>query len=72
MRSLRELDELKATEWTAEETLYHLTDTFERAARRDPDLMERYVVMLADAESDADKLSIMRRGLRETINQRYK
>jgi hypothetical protein len=71
MRSLRELDELPVACWTAEETLAHITATFDQAAREHPEIMERYSVMLADADEDVDKLAIMRRGLRETLARRW-
>lgn len=47
--------------------LASLKSVFDSAARSHPDLMERYVCMLADAPSIDDQIDIMRRGLRETI-----
>lgn len=49
----------------------HLASTFASAEREFPDLMEKYVVLLVDAETSTDRIAIMRRGLRETICARY-
>lgn len=70
MRLLSELDKLPISEWTEEEAAAHLAATFDTAAREFPDLMEPYVILLADAD-DATKVQIMRRGLRETVRSRY-
>jgi hypothetical protein len=51
--------------------LHHITQTFEEAERAHPDLMEPYSTRLADAQSNEEKLSIMRCWLRETIRRRY-
>lgn len=48
----------------------HLTETFDRAVRMHPDLMERYVTRLGDARDQAEQTEIMRCGLRETISER--
>jgi hypothetical protein len=61
--------DLPTSEWTDAEAFDHLNGTFDRACRAWPDLMEPYVVDLADAPEDQHK-EIMRRGLRETINYR--
>lgn len=61
---------LPTAEWTLEEARDHLEDTFERSAKEWPDLMEPYVVMLADANPDMGT-EIMRQGLRETVLRRY-
>lgn len=71
MRTVAELDEIPVLEWTSEEGFAHLTATFDEAARAFPGLLERYVIMLADASEDGEKIDIMRRGLRETIKARY-
>lgn len=57
--------------WTPEMVKAHLSETFTLVGRQFPSLLERYEIMLADADSDADRVEIMRRGLRETINARY-
>lgn len=66
-----ELEDIPVREWTAEEGLAHITGTFDEAARAFPALFEPYVILLADAEDDAAKMNIMRRGLRETIKARH-
>lgn len=50
----------------------HLSQTFEAAEKAHPDLMEPYTVLLSQAtENAAERMEIMRRGLRETIRRRY-
>jgi hypothetical protein len=49
----------------------HLAQTFAAAERSHPDLMEPYSVLLAEAEDATARVAIMRRGLRETIRQRF-
>jgi hypothetical protein len=71
VRSLAELDQLPVTQWTAEEGLAHLTHTFDLAARDHEALMEPYTILLGDAADDEERTRIMRRGLRETLDQRY-
>lgn len=51
--------------------LAHITGTFEVAEKAHHDLMEPYSTLLGEAQDPAEKLSIMRRGLRETIAKRY-
>lgn len=51
--------------------LAHIRTTFDGACRAHPDLMERYVILLSDAETAEEQLVVMRRALRETIKQRY-
>jgi hypothetical protein len=72
VRPLAVLDALPVSLWSAEETLAHLTATFDQAVREHPELLEQYVVMLADADEAVDKLAIMRRGLRETVAERFR
>ena len=49
----------------------HLSQTFEAAEKAHPDLMEPYSVLLGEAREDAaERMEIMRRGLRETIKRR--
>lgn len=50
--------------------LKHITETFEAAEKAHHDLMEPYAIRLAEAETNEEKIDIMRRGLRETIRQR--
>ena len=56
--------------WTPEEALHHLTGTFNLNVKQFPDIMEPYVVMLADAP-ESEHMEIMRSALRNTIKQRY-
>ena len=44
---------------------------FDQACRQHPDLMESHVILLADANGEAEEESIMRRALRETIRKRH-
>lgn len=48
----------------------HLKTTFDLAAKHHPDLMEPYVILLADAVTSDEQDSVMRQGLRETIRKR--
>ena len=48
-----------------------LKTTFAGAERRHPDLMEPYATRLGEADTDADRMEIMRTGLRETFRARY-
>lgn len=60
-------EDLPTSEWTDDEAMHHLNGTFDRACRGWPDLMEPYVIELADSDNATD---VMRRGLRETIKGR--
>lgn len=60
-----------ASVWTSEAIHAHLTETFLLVAKQFPDLLEPYQILLGDAANDADRVEIMRRGLRETIAMRY-
>lgn len=70
-RMTRDLDELDVKEWTAEEGRDHLADTFARASRYHQDLMEPYAIALCECISDADRMEVMRDGLRSTFALRY-
>lgn len=59
--------DLPTSDWTDEEAMHHLNGTFDRACRSWPDLMESYVIELADSDNPK---GVMRRGLRETIGRR--
>lgn len=61
-------EDLPPSQWTDEEAMRHLTETFDRACRAHPDVMEPYVVLLAD---ECDRKAVMRQGLRETIAKRF-
>lgn len=71
MRTPAELDDIPVLEWTAEEGIAHLAATFDEAARTFQALFEPYQILLGDAPDEADRVDIMRRGLRETIKARY-
>lgn len=71
MRSMAQLDQLSVSEWTEDEGFAHLSATFEAAERAFPEIMEPHSVRLADAVDRADKIAIMRRGLRSTLDQRF-
>jgi hypothetical protein len=59
--------DLPPAQWMDEEAMNHLNGTFDRACRSWPDLMEPYVIELADSDNAKE---VMRRGLRETIGRR--
>lgn len=59
------------TKWTPEAMKAHLTETFTLVGKQFPSLLEPYEILLADANDDAARVEIMRRGLRETIAKRY-
>lgn len=60
-----------ASVWTPEAIYAHLSETFTLVGKQFPSLLEPYEILLADAHDDAARVEIMRRGLRETIRQRY-
>jgi hypothetical protein len=64
--------DLSPSLWTPEEANYHLKLTFNSSVEMWPDIMEPYVVMLADCSSPEEKVEIMRRGLRETVKERFR
>lgn len=57
--------------WTVDEAFHHLQGTFNHAVKEWPDVMESYVVMLADATDQTERTRIMRNALRETVKARY-
>lgn len=59
------------TKWTPEAVMAHLTETFTLVGKQFPCLLEPYQILLGDAHDDAARVEIMRRGLRETIAERY-
>jgi hypothetical protein len=59
------------TSWSPETKRAHLVETFNLVAKQFPDLLEPYQILLGDAETEVDRIEIMRRGLRETIAKRY-
>lgn len=71
MRTMAELDHMPAGEWSEEEAIAHLTVTFNEVNSEFPDLLEPYIVLLVDADTDRARAQIMRRGLRETFKKRH-
>lgn len=63
-------EQLQPASWTFEEGLHHVTATFDRAVSYWPDVMEPYVILLAEADDDWDRKRTMQRALRETISAR--
>lgn len=66
----RDLGQIPLEQWTDEEVLRHLAETFDLNCRAFPDIMEPYLVALADEISADEQSTIMQRGLRETIGRR--
>jgi len=66
-----DFESLQLSEWTDDEVFVHLKKTFDLAVGAHQDVMEPYVTMLVETEDRDAQLSIMRTGLRSTINQRY-
>lgn len=64
-------EDLPVAEWTDAEAYDHLSGTFDHACRAWPDIMERWMILLADALPQ-DRKELMRAALRETINERGK
>jgi len=64
-------ESLPVAQWTADEALFHISLTFNRAVDERPDLMEPYLVRLAEASTDGERKEIMRAGLRETVMLRF-
>lgn len=56
--------------WTPEEAAHHLAGTFDTACKIWPDIMEPYVVRMAEADEEM-KIEIIRHGLRDTVKTRF-
>jgi hypothetical protein len=52
-------------------TCPYLKAAFEHAEKHHTDVMEPYSTRLADADSDSERMEIMRAGLRKTVSVRY-
>lgn len=65
------LDTMKVDEWTKAEAHWHLVQTFNTACKWHPDLMEPYMIQLAEAIGEERQMEVMRQGLRSTFNERY-
>jgi hypothetical protein len=63
--------DLQPSEWTKAEAYHHNSSVFDDAVAKHPDLMERYVIMLGDADDRDEQMRVMWRGLRETFRQRH-
>jgi len=63
-------EELPVSEWTDDEAMHHLTGTFDRTCCMWPEVMEPYVVQIAELPAEGHK-ELMRRALRETVTSRY-
>lgn len=59
------------SQWTPAEAFQHLQQTFNHAAKHWPDVMERYIVLLAEELDQSQQTQIMRMALRDTVAQRY-
>ena len=66
----RNYESMPTALWNEHEARDHLTKTFDLACKSWPDVMEPYVVQLADAGDD-QIVEIMRNALRSTINDRF-
>jgi hypothetical protein len=73
MRSIAELDSIPIHQWTEEESYWHCRSVFDHAAKMFPELMEPYVILLGELSEQnwQTEKSIMWRGLRETLKQRF-
>lgn len=56
---------------TEAEAFEHLSETFDMACRNFPDVMEPYVVRMADITDRSEQKELMRAGLRETFCKRF-
>ena len=65
-----ELHLLPTNEWTREEVVIHLEETFDREFRRRPDLLEAYVGRM-EGKEEGERVKIMRQGLAETFSKRW-
>lgn len=52
-------------------TFARLKSIFDHECRHHPDLLERYVIAIADAESEEEQQAVMRVGLAATVKERY-
>ncbi len=65
------LDEIPVAQWTPEQAYDHCLETWQANFRKFPDLFEPYIRILDDAETNEERLRIMRRSLAETFKQRW-
>jgi hypothetical protein len=72
IRPDHELHDTPVAQWTRDEAFSHLAATVDAAARQHPDLMEPYLIRVADAEPDEQmQVAIMREALRDTFWRRH-
>lgn len=64
------LHEIDLVEWTEHEVFSHLSKTFDAACVQFPDLMEPYVVRVAETLGKKETKDLMREALRETFRRR--
>jgi hypothetical protein len=64
------LHEINLVEWTEHEVFSHLSKTFDDACAQFPDVMEPYVVRVAETLGKQETKDLMREALRETFRQR--
>ncbi len=57
--------------WSAEHAYQHCLQTWQENFRQFPDLLEPYVVSLDAADTNDDRLRIMRQSLAETFKRRW-
>lgn len=70
-RPLHVLDNLPVSTWSQEEAFRHLLDTFHRNVRMFPEIMERFVIAVAETDDKTEQAAIMRNALASTIKQRF-
>jgi hypothetical protein len=64
------LHAIPVAQWTPEEVMAHLEETFRQACDQRPDLMEPYLIRL-EGTNETEQKAIMREGLRDTFNRRH-
>ncbi len=57
--------------WTPDQAFEHCLETWRRNLRLFPDLMEPYLLSVDNADTNADRLLVMRKALAETFTRRY-
>jgi hypothetical protein len=66
------LHQVDVAKWSRDEAYHHLAVTFDLAANHRPDLIEPYLIRLADADQDERaQMAIMREALSATFAIRY-
>lgn len=65
------LDEIPVALWTPEQAYTHCLETWQHALRQFPDVMEPWIIPLDSAETNEERLRVMRHSLAETFKQRW-